>query len=171
MRGQFHAVIWDKLVNIAVLVPLRLRMANQYNHLNLLSAGASVAYLATAPLTRGFPMLVICIATRVVLEGYVKTEVYMSGVKRVRAKRNRQVQGTQLKRRFVSSSSSANMRRLRWCNCAAGVSGPPYRSSGAKVQARPLHHLQHLSQAALPYALQTILSRRWSRSIVRNRTI
>jgi 3-deoxy-D-manno-octulosonate 8-phosphate phosphatase KdsC-like HAD superfamily phosphatase len=33
MLGQLHAVVGDELVDVAVLVALGLRMANQYNHL------------------------------------------------------------------------------------------------------------------------------------------
>lgn len=33
LRGKFHSVIGGRLVNIAVLVSLRLRMADKNNHL------------------------------------------------------------------------------------------------------------------------------------------
>ena len=68
MLCQLHTVIRNELVNVAVLVPLRLRMANQYNHLRM-SARPHLHHPSSAPLTRGFPMLAISRADEPVLEG------------------------------------------------------------------------------------------------------
>ncbi len=35
LLGKLDAVVGDKLVDIAVLVPFRLRVADQYNHLRM----------------------------------------------------------------------------------------------------------------------------------------
>jgi hypothetical protein len=39
VRGKLHAVVRDELVDVAVLVALRLRMADHYDHLRRVLAG------------------------------------------------------------------------------------------------------------------------------------
>lgn len=59
MRGQLDAVVGDELVDVAVLVALGLRMADQNDHLGVSSQPRRLAMgeLHYEVLTRGFPML------------------------------------------------------------------------------------------------------------------
>lgn len=58
MRGKFDSVVWYELVNVTVLVALRLRMANQYNHLHMGVSGLALQSIESATArTRGLPML------------------------------------------------------------------------------------------------------------------
>jgi len=56
MGGQFDSVVGYKLVDVAVLVSFRLRVADQYYHLWLVSYMYDTL-LRAAQHTRGFPMV------------------------------------------------------------------------------------------------------------------
>jgi hypothetical protein len=55
VRGQLHAVVGDELVDVAVLVALGLRVADQDDHLDPLSARPHPRGLHKH--TRGFPIV------------------------------------------------------------------------------------------------------------------